>query len=68
MVSVQAPQNFLVGPVAVTVRETLDIHAIGIFVAQVFDDLHRAVHAIIVLDETPDETDNHGGRGGATLS
>jgi hypothetical protein len=34
----------------------------------VFDDLNRAVHTIIVLDESPDEPDNHGGRGGATLS
>jgi hypothetical protein len=38
----------------VTVRETLHIHAIGIFVAQVFDDLHRAVHAVI-LDEAADD-------------
>ena len=68
MVPVQAPQNFLVGLVAVTVRETLYIHAIGVFIAQVFDDLHRAVHAIIVLDEAADETDNHGGRAGASLS
>jgi len=68
VVSVQAPQNFLIGPVAVTIRETLYINAIGVFIAQVFDDLNRAVHAIIVLDESPDETDNHGGRGGATLS
>ena len=68
MVPIQAPQNFLVGLVAVTVRETLYIHAFAVFIAQVFDHLHRAVHAIIVLDEAADEADHHGGRGGASLS
>ena len=68
VVSIQAPQNFGVGPVGVTVRETLYIHAFGVFIAQVFDNLHRAVHAVIVLDEAADETDHHGGRGGARLS
>ncbi len=63
----RSPQNFLVGLGAMTVREALYIHPIGVFVAQVFDHLHRAVHAVIVPDEAADKADDDGGRCGACL-
>src|SRR5271165_3757354 len=59
VISVQPPENFLVGPVPVAIRKTLDVHSLAISAAEVLDHLHRTVRARIVFDEAADKSDDH---------
>ena len=64
MVSIQKLEDFLVGALAAVIFKNLNVHARRIFVPQTRGERHFCVNDIIVTDESPDEADYDGRRGG----